>query len=51
MLDRARDRFAHLDVKLAHLRVAEASGAVLLLADAIMSDYERRKRAEAALDL
>ncbi len=35
---------------LAKLRVAEASGAVLILADAVMSDYERRKRAEAALD-
>jgi ATP-dependent helicase/nuclease subunit A len=50
MLDRAQGAFAHLNDKLAHLRVAEASGAVLLLADAIMSDYERRKRAEAALD-
>jgi ATP-dependent helicase/nuclease subunit A len=50
MLDCAQGAFAHLNDKLAHLRVAEASGAVLLLADAIMSDYERRKRAEAALD-
>jgi ATP-dependent helicase/nuclease subunit A len=49
-LEAARDRFVPLDVELAKLRVAEASGAVLLLADAIMSDYERRKRAEAALD-
>ncbi len=50
MLDCAQTEFAHLKDKLAHLRVAEASGAVLLLADAIMSDYERRKRGEAALD-
>ena len=49
-LERARDRFVPLDVVLAKLRVAEASGAVLILADAVMSDYERRKRAEAALD-
>ena len=36
--------------KLAHLRLAEASAAVLALADAVQTDYERRKRAEAALD-
>jgi ATP-dependent helicase/nuclease subunit A len=49
-LETARDRFIPLDLVLAKLRVAEASGAVLILADAVMSDYERRKRAEAALD-
>jgi ATP-dependent helicase/nuclease subunit A len=50
MLVRARARFAELDLRLAHLRMAEVSGALLMLADAIRSDYEQRKRAEAALD-
>ena len=36
--------------KLAHVRLAEASAAVLALADAVQADYERRKQAEAALD-
>lgn len=45
-----RDRFAALDLTLAQLRVAEASGALLVLADAIQGDYERRKRAAAVLD-
>jgi ATP-dependent helicase/nuclease subunit A len=49
-LEEARDRFVALDLKLAHLRVAEASAAVLAFADAIQSDYERRKRGEAVLD-
>ncbi len=49
-LEEARDRFVALDLKLAHLRLAEASAAVLAFADAIQSDYERRKRAEAVLD-
>jgi ATP-dependent helicase/nuclease subunit A len=49
-LEAARDRFVPLDLLLAKLRVAEASGAVLILADAVRSEYERRKRAEAALD-
>ncbi len=49
-LEAARDRFVPLDMKLAALRVAEATGAVLILADAIMADYVQRKRAEAALD-
>lgn len=49
-LEEARDRFVALDLKLAHLRVAEASAAVLAFADAIQADYERRKRAEAVLD-
>ncbi len=49
-LEAARDRFVPLDLALATLRMAEASGAVLLLADAIQSDYVRRKHAEAALD-
>jgi ATP-dependent helicase/nuclease subunit A len=42
-------RVPALTDKLAHLRVAEASAA-LMLADAVQADYERRKRAEAALD-
>ena len=46
----AQGRFVELDAKLAALRAAEASGAVLALADAIQSGYERRKRANAALD-
>lgn len=46
----AQDQFAALSLTLAHLRVAEASGAALALADAIHADYESRKRAEAALD-
>ena len=49
-LETARDCFVPLDLVVAKLRVAEASGAVLILADAVMSDYERRKRAEAVLD-
>jgi ATP-dependent helicase/nuclease subunit A len=49
-LEEARNRFVALDLKLAHLRVAEASTAVLAFADAIQADYERRKRAEAVLD-
>jgi ATP-dependent helicase/nuclease subunit A len=49
-LEEARDRFVALDLKLAHLRVAEASAAVLAFADAIQADYKRRKRAEAVLD-
>ncbi len=50
MLDEAKTAFAALETDLAHLRVAEASGAVIALADAIQADYERRKRDEAALD-
>jgi ATP-dependent helicase/nuclease subunit A len=49
-LEKARDRYVALDLKLAHLRVAEASTAVLAFADAMQADYERRKRAEAVLD-
>jgi ATP-dependent helicase/nuclease subunit A len=50
LLAQAQERFADLDLRLAHLRMAEVSGALLILADAIQSDYERRKRAEAVLD-
>ena len=49
-LEDARDRVAALDLKLALLRAADASSAVLALADAIQDDYARRKQAEAALD-
>jgi len=49
-LDDARDQVAALDLKLALLRAADASCAVLTLADAIQDDYTRRKQAEAALD-
>ncbi|ODS03566.1 hypothetical protein AUC71_00780 [Methyloceanibacter marginalis] len=41
---------AELDTKLALLRAADASSAVLALADAVQEDYVRRKLAEAALD-
>jgi len=50
MIDTARDRVGELDLKLAYLSAAEASSAVLAFADAIQGGYERRKRAEAALD-
>jgi len=50
VLSRAQVEFAMLNDKLAHLRVAEASGAVLALADAVQAEYERRKLAAAALD-
>ena len=46
----AQAAFATLTDKLAHVRLAEASAAVLALADAVQADYERRKQAEAALD-
>ncbi len=49
-LEAARDHVAELDLKLALCRAAEASSAVLILADAIQTDYTRRKQAEAALD-
>ncbi len=49
-LDQAQVQFAAISDKLAHVRLAEASAAVLALADAVQTDYERRKQAEAALD-
>lgn len=49
-LDATKARYAALNDTLAHLRVAEASGGVIAFADAILADYEQRKRAEAALD-
>jgi ATP-dependent helicase/nuclease subunit A len=50
ILDAAQTRFAALDLKCAHLRMAEASGAVLLLADSIQAEYARAKRTQAVLD-
>jgi ATP-dependent helicase/nuclease subunit A len=46
----AQAAFTTLTDQLAHVRLAEASAALLVLADAVQSDYERRKQAEAALD-
>ena len=50
MLNEAKGAFADLENGLGHLRLAEASGAVLVFADAIQTAYEQRKRNEAALD-
>jgi ATP-dependent helicase/nuclease subunit A len=49
-LAQAQARFAAIEQKLAYLICAEASAAVLTLADAIHEDYARSKRAEAVLD-
>ena len=46
----AQAAFADLKDKLARLRVAEASAAVLAMADAVRSEYERLKLLEVALD-
>jgi ATP-dependent helicase/nuclease subunit A len=46
----AQTRFRPLDLALTQLRCAEASAAVLLLADAIHDEYSRAKQAEAVLD-
>ncbi len=50
ILNQAHAAFDVFTDRLAHLQVAEASAALLAVADAVQSDYERRKRAEAALD-
>jgi ATP-dependent helicase/nuclease subunit A len=50
MLDSAKFAFVGLEMNLAHLRVAEASGAVIVLADAIQAAYEQHKARDAALD-
>lgn len=50
MLDAAKGPFAALETDLAHLRVAEASGAVIVLVDAILADYEGRKIRNGVLD-
>ncbi len=50
LLEDAKSRYAALHDKLMRLRLAESSGAVLAFADAILADYEARKRAQAVLD-
>ena len=49
-LDAAHAAYAEADRKLSLLRAAEASGALLRIADAVESGYTRRKEAEVALD-
>lgn len=49
-LDAAQYRYVELHRKRARLACAEASGAVLLLADEIQGEYTRAKRMEAVLD-
>lgn len=50
MLDEAKLKFARLETDLAHLRVVDATGAVLTFADAVQTAYDAAKRREAALD-
>ncbi|HYJ59672.1 MAG TPA: double-strand break repair helicase AddA [Methyloceanibacter sp.] len=50
ILNVAQTEFASLNESLSHLLIAQASGAVIVLADAVIVEYERRKLAEAALD-
>jgi ATP-dependent helicase/nuclease subunit A len=50
MLDEAKIAFVRLETDLAHLRVVEATGAVLTFADAVQTAYDAAKRREAALD-
>ena len=49
-LDVALENFADAEHRLALLRAAEASGALLRIADAVGTEYTRRKEAEVALD-
>jgi ATP-dependent helicase/nuclease subunit A len=49
-LDRAQYRFDGLATQRAQLACAEASAAVLLLADTIRAEYNRAKQSEAVLD-
>lgn len=49
-LDAAQSRYVRLHTKRAELLCAEASGALLLLADRVQSAYTSAKRAEAVLD-
>jgi ATP-dependent helicase/nuclease subunit A len=49
-LGQAQAEFARLTDRLMHLRVAEASAALIVIADAVQGEYEHRKRSEAALD-
>ena len=46
----AQNEYCAADLKLEHLRAAESSVALLVLANEIHAEYERRKKAEAALD-
>ncbi len=50
LLTEAQARFAGLHDKLAHLRMAEASAAILAIADAVRAEYQRRKLMQVALD-
>jgi ATP-dependent helicase/nuclease subunit A len=50
VLDRAQDRFDRLATQRAQLACAEASSAVLLLADTIQAEYDRAKQSHAVLD-
>ena len=49
-LDIAQGKFVVLDLKRAYLACAEASAAMLLLADCIQTEYDRAKRSRAVLD-
>jgi ATP-dependent helicase/nuclease subunit A len=49
-LEAAQTAFAGLNDKLAHVRTAEASAGVIAIADAVRTEYERRKLMEVALD-
>jgi ATP-dependent helicase/nuclease subunit A len=49
-LDDAQARYIALSIKRAQLACAEASGALLLLADLILAVYDRAKKIEAVLD-
>ncbi len=46
----AQNEYCAADLKLEHLRAAESSVALLVLANEIHAEYERRKKAEATLD-
>ena len=49
-LDTAHEVFAETDRRLSLLRAAEASSALLFIADAVQGEYQRRKQAAVALD-
>ena len=46
----AQNEYCVADLKLEHIRAAESSVALLVLANEIHAEYERRKKTEAALD-
>ncbi|MGB6906937.1 MAG: double-strand break repair helicase AddA [Methyloceanibacter sp.] len=50
VLETAQSRYAELHLQRAQLACAEASGALLLLADNILAEYTRAKKIEAVLD-